>query len=180
MPFLRALRHAGDGWTPGGRAWTSHDFSMSQTDEEGVVVPSPEPSWTRYGVYRGRLASPDGHPRGRDLAVALVDVCVGDCTYGRTAASYTVSNPGALDVPAGATVAVYAVDAHGERLVATDVLPAVPGGTALDGRVVEFPSPALGPLGLRRVADDDGTGTGAVLECDETNNEQRWEAAACP
>ena len=179
FPMLRAYRHAGDGWTPGGTVWSSSDYSMVNINEDGTVPRNPEPSWSRYGVFRGRLASMDSHPLGADLTVALHEVCVEDCADGPIVLSLQVTNHGSLAVAEGTSLAVYAVDDGALRNVANARLPALAPATAAEGFLLEVTPGDIGPGGLRVVVDDDGAGVGTVREVDEENNVAEWTVSPC-
>jgi hypothetical protein len=77
-------------------------------------------------------------------------------------------------------MAIYAIDATGERLIATYSLPAIPAGTKLDGVEFVLDPSDVGALGFLAVIDDDGTGRGEVNECDELNNSDDYRDALCP
>ena len=179
FPLLRAYRHAGEGWTPGGVVWPSSDYSMVNVNEDGTVPRNPEPSWSRYGVFRGRLASMDSHPLGVDLTVSLHEVCVEDCADGPVVLSLQVTNHGSLPVADGTSLAVYAVEGGTLRNVANARLPALAPATAADGFLLELAPADIGPGGLRVVVDDDGAGAGSVREVDEDNNVAEWAVSPC-
>ena len=177
--MLRVYRHAGEGWTPGGAIWPFSDYSMVEANEDGTIPRSPEPAWSRYGVFRGRLASLDSHPLAADLSVSLDAVCVEDCVDGPVVLSMQVTNAGTLSVPSGVSLAVYAVT-HGQaNLVTTTPLPALDAATAGTGLLLELDPAALAGATLRLVVDDDGTGTGSVREVDETNNVSDGTLVVC-
>ncbi len=106
-------------------------------------------------------------------------MCVASCTEGPVTVSIQVTNAGTLPSPAGTIVALRAVDSEAERTVATYLLPEVGPGVALDGFTLTLTPADLGQLGLRVTVDDDGTGTTAVYECDDTNNDDSWLVAPC-
>lgn len=178
-PLLEIYTHAGDGWTPGGPTWLLHDYTMANIDDAGVVPVDPEPSWTRYGVFRGRLASGDSYPLGRNLQLDIVDVCVAQCGVGTVLVSLQATNAGTLDVPEGTAFSVYAVDGDSERLVLSQTLPALPATTVAEGFVLELPIADLGEQGFRVQIDDDGTGAGSVNECVEDDNGDTWVDSPC-
>ncbi len=186
-PSIAVYGHAGNrisqdptpAWTPAGTTWMTHDASGGERNDDGTIPTTPVAAWSRYGVFRGRLASPDSHPLGVDLQVELTDVCVASCDVGPVLVSIQVSNAGTLPAPAGTVLAIRAIDATAERTVATLVLPEVPAGTSLDGLVLELTPADLGQLGLSATVDDDGTGVTAVYECDDTNNTDEWWVSPC-
>lgn len=186
-PTIAVYGHAGSRltqdptpqWTPAASTWMTHDASGGERNDDGTLPADPPPTWTRYGVFRGRLAGPDAHPLGVDLSVALTDVCVASCTDGPVTVSIQVTNAGTLPAPAGTRLALRAVDADGERTVATLPLPEIGAEVALDGFTLTLTPADLGQLGLRVTVDDDGSGTTEVYECDETNNDDTWLVSPC-
>ncbi len=124
-----------------------------------------------------RVASDD--PSTADLQVDITDVCVMDCTFGPISLGLQVSNQGGADVDAGAEVSIYAEDVGTSRLLLTYTLPAIPAGTIGTGIEFELTPADVGVYGFRAVIDDDGTGSGAVSECDEANNEDAYSDVFC-
>ncbi len=180
VPLLTVYRHAGSGWTPGGTTWWAHDDSMANYNEDGTIPARPEPAWIRYGLWRGRLASRDSWPLGNNLRVTVEGACVADCAADPLTLAIHVENAGAFDVPAGLPYAVYALHDDGPRLVTIGALPALPVGTSSGSLLLTLPADASGPLGLRVVLDDDGTGTGNLPECHEDDNTADWVGDPCP
>ena len=77
----------------------------------------------------------------------------------------------------GINVAIYAEQVDGSRSL-LEVLTAealVRSAFTTEGIVLELAMTDLPTGTLILVADDDGTGTGVIEECDETNNELRLE-----
>lgn len=175
---VTAFENNGAGWPAAGSTWAVHDFAITNINPDGTVPATPEPYWTKYNVYRARVAADD--PATPDLVATITDVCVSDCVYGPVALSVQVGNVGASDVDAGYTLSVYAKESTGNRLVAQSTLPAVAAGTQLDGIEFELTPADVGDQGFIATVDDDGTGVGSLSECDETNNTDKYLDAACP
>lgn len=170
--------HDGDGWPKSGTTWGTHDFMMTNLNPDGSVPSPPDSPWETHNVCRARPWVDD--PSFPDLGVSITDVCVMDCTYGPVALGLQVWNAGGTDVEAGASLAVYAVDATAERLVATVSLPAIASGEKPAGFELALDPADVGERGFRVVVDDDGTGVGAVDECEEGDNEDQFLDAFCP
>lgn len=170
--------HNGDGWPKSGTTWGTHDFMMTNLDPDGSVPSPPDSPWGTYNVCRARPWVDD--PSYPDLAVAITDVCVMDCTYGPAAIGVQAWNQGAQEVEAGHSLAVYSLDSSGDRLIATYSLPAIPAGTKATGVEFTLEVSEIGDQGFAAVVDDDGTGLGALAECDEDNNRDEWRDAFCP
>ncbi len=176
VPRVTAYAHAGSGWPPAGPTWNTHDFSVTNVGIDGSVPRDPEQPWLRHGVYRARPAADD--PGLPDLSVTITDACVADCDYGPVKLAIQVINQGTEDVAAGVTLSVYAEDATGPRLVATEYLPDLPAAWAGAGIELELRAEDVGERGLSVVVD--GPDDGRVVECDETNNRAEWLADYCP
>ena len=109
------------------------------------------------------------------LEVEILDVCEDDCDHGSVFVAARVRNASEEIVPAGLPVTLYAI-VDGAMIVAdvrgtADAV--APGRT---GPVVTFQvdaTLAASASSFRARADDDGTGTGLLPECDEANNGAR-------
>jgi hypothetical protein len=154
-----------------------HDFAITNINPDGSVPAEPEPFWTKYNVYRARVAADD--PSTADLIVNITDVCLMDCTYGPVKMAVQVSNQGGLDIDAGTPLAIYANDGDTLRLVATYSLPAIPAGSRLAGVEFDLLPADIGTYGWVVRVDDDGTGADDINECNEDNNEDRFTDVAC-
>jgi len=175
---LVAFENDGTGWPAAGTSWGLHDFAITNIGEDSSVPRNPEAYWDKYNVYRARVAADD--PSSADLTATITDICLLDCTYGPVAVGVQVSNEGGLDVDAGATVALYANDSTGRRLIGTKTLPAVPMGMRIDGVTFDVAVADIGHYGFIAVVDDDGTGNGDISECNEDNNEDAYTDVLCP
>lgn len=174
---LKVVEHDGGGWPAAGSTWAIHDFAITNVNPDGSVPASPEPFWTKYNVYRARVAADD--PSTPDLLAVVTDVCVADCDYGPVQVSVQVANQGGAEVDAGAKLALYADDGA-RRLVGTATLPAIPAGEKVAGITFDLAPGDVGIYGFVAVVDDDGNGVGAVSECDEDNNEAEYSDVVCP
>jgi hypothetical protein len=175
---LRVYTHDGPGWAPASTHWPIHDYAVTNATENGGVPATPEPWWLTHNVFRARLAVDD--PGTADLLVTFTDVCVADCTYGPVSVALQVGNQGGADVPAGATLALYAQDDASARLLRTVALPAVPEGTLLEGVQLDLAPGDVGTRGFRAVVNDPATRTRYVHDCDTSNDVATWSDGACP
>lgn len=168
---------ADDTWPSAGPNWPVHDYAVTNVDEDGRVPSPAPPSWVGQNLFRARAGAILEDPLA-NLQIDLDGVCVADCTYGPIALTFHVRNVGPVDVAAGTPVAIYALDGSA-RLVATTILPAIAAGESAAGIEVELTVDDLGPDGFQVVVDDDGTGVGAVEECDESDNSATWTEIGC-
>jgi outer membrane protein assembly factor BamB len=164
---LAAFEHDGSGWSGAGPTWPVHHYAETNIDDDGHIPAFPTPWWLAKGYVHGRTAYP--RPSAADLRVEFTDLCDFEDGSGSMVATVQVSNPGLASLGEGTQLALYTLD-EPPRLLVTTTLPGLPAGWATEGTVLEF---SLGDepfRGVRAVVDDDGTGVGTVIECDETNN----------
>lgn len=173
---LKVIEHDGDGWPAAGNTWAVHDFAITNVLADGSVPASPEPFWTKYNVYRARVAADD--PATPDLVVSITDVCVMSCEYGPIAISVQVANQGGSDVEAGVLLSVFAEDGGTPRFVTSITLPAIATGERAAGIEIDLLPGDVGIYGFS-VAVDDYNGTAALNECDETNNTDAYSDIYC-
>lgn len=175
---ITVFGHSGDGWMKSGTTWHTHDFAVTNINTDGTVPTSPEPWWQTYNVYRARPAVDSA---ATDLQVRITDLCFAGCEADNLVeVAVQVSNVGGVAVPAGVPVSLYADDAGRLILLDTQVIPdEIPAGTALPA--IPFTLTAGEFLdGLVARVDDDGTGGERIVECDEGNNEDRYDDSPCP
>jgi len=172
---ITVFGHGGDGWPKSGTTWHVHDFAVTNINPDGTVPKSPDPSWTKYNVFRARPAVDD--PATGDLSIAITDVCV-VCDRDLARVALQVRNHGGADIDAGTPWALYSVD-NEEVLITSGTLSNIPAGLEAAGWEVEIQASDWGRGGIRAVVDDDGTGASYVSECDETNNEDWYTDVPC-
>ena len=154
-PALQVFTHAGAGWAPGGPAWPSHDYSLTNLGANGAVPHLAAPSWLGAGTFRARPAV-DPVPQA-DLRVEANWRCVED---GPATLSLTALNDGAATVPAGVILRVSQAGMVVDVVVETDL----PGGATSAGwELTGFTATEVVSI----VIDPDGE----VEECDEADNE---------
>jgi hypothetical protein len=174
---ITVFGHSGSGWQASGPTWGTHDFAVTNLGADGSV-PSPAPlSWTVHNVFRARPMVDEGG--AADLAIFFEDICIASCENGPAKISFGVSNQGALDVAAGVSAALYALDGSTETLVDQLFLDEVPAGTIISGGTFEMHPDDQGADGLLMRVDDDGAGVGIITECDESNNEYEYTDRFC-
>lgn len=169
-----AYTHAGEGWPAVTSTWPVMDFNTWNIGADGSVPAIPAAPWLN-GTGVRTTPTNARYVDGADLGVVIDDVCTWDCTYGPVQVAVHVWNSGLAAAPAGATLAVYAVDGELRRLVASTTLPELLPGAAQEGVVFDLAPGDVGANGLVVVVDDGDT----VAECDETNNEAA-DTDGCP
>lgn len=177
---ITVFGHAGDGWPKSGTTWGTHDFGVTNINPDGSVPSPPTASWLAHNVFRARPSVDDSFAAQPDLTVELTDQCVTTCDAGGLVKiAWQVSNPGAADIDAGVQLSLYMVSGGLESLYSTFTLDAIPAGSAIAGETTELPVEDVGTGGYLLRVDDDGTGAGALTECDEDNNTAVYADSIC-
>jgi len=165
-------------WPRGGTSWNSYDFAVTNILADGSVPSLPAEFWEDPGVYRARPAGGNPAP---DLALEITDVCWTGCVDDSAVQlSVAVSNHGAEAAAAPVSVTLYRVDDGVETAVQVLALEEdIDAGWSSAGLVFEVTRGEVGGEGFVVRVDDDGTGAGALEECDEVNNEATWDGLGC-
>ena len=175
---VTALGHNGDGWAKSGSIWPVHDFAVNNISSDGTVPSTPPDYWNEYNVFRAR---PIVDELATDLDIFIDDVCFAGCLDVSTVAvSVVIENVGGVEVDAGVDVALYGLDGSTETLIMVEsTADAIASGMTSEALVFEFGRTEWGVDGILVRVDDDGTGTGSVVECYEDNNEDTYLDDPC-
>jgi hypothetical protein len=170
---IRVFGDALDNWVPTRRIWNQHAYHITNVTEDARVPLREAPSWARFNSYRQNAQ--DDALYAPDLVVSDVQTELRACP-GMLVIRARITNAGSAGVAAGVSVAFY----RGATLLgtATTTEPLLPGASTS----VELTIPLAAPderIDIRVVADDDGTGGGAINECHEDNNTRTRLAATC-
>ncbi|MDX9719998.1 MAG: FG-GAP-like repeat-containing protein [Myxococcota bacterium] len=169
---------AEDVWVPTRRVWTQHTYHVTNASSDGNVPFLEENNWSKAGLnnYRQNVQG-DGVFNAPDLSIDL-SVAQLFCPGNQLELRARVSNLGALGVGPGVRVEFFeGVDAAGVYLGAAQTQAALlPGGSEQVPFMVEAP---YTPKDYFARVDGDATGTGVVLECDESNNGEAVTSVAC-
>jgi len=162
-----------DQWVRTRRIWNQHAYHVTNVATNGMAPMVEVDNWSTPGLnnYRQNVQG-EGVFNAPDLTVLALEVILDGCPDTATLRA-RISNEGSLGVPAGVPVAFRegtpAMPGMLLGVVATTV-PLLPGATT----VVELASAPLSgapPYEFVATVDDDGTGAGIVVECDEDDNE---------
>ncbi len=176
---IRVVGDEDEGWVDARQVWNQHAYSIQNINDDLTIPTYQAPNWPRYNSFRSAdLRENNGN--GAYLVDAQPyppDVCEIECEAGIVQVVVRPGNAGLADALNGIDLAVYAEQTDGSRILLS-VIPAEPvllSGYATEGVVLELAMTDIPTGTLILVADDDGTGTGVIEECDETNNELRLE-----
>ena len=168
-----------EGWAPARQVWNQHAYWITNVNDD-LTIPSPTPqNWPEYNSFRSgdlRVNAGQG-ARLVDAKPFVHDICEVECGEGTVQVALSPNNEGLADAIDGVNLAVYAEQTDGSQVLLEVLTPEDlhRAGYATEGVVLELAMTDLPTGTLILVADDDGTGTGVIEECDETNNELRLE-----
>lgn len=153
---------------------------MTNVEPSGAIPAIEADNWTTPGLdnYRQNTQG-EGVFNAPDLAIIALDVSLRSCPTSVLLRA-RIRNEGTLGVPAGVPVTFGrgTPDASlGVVGVASTTVPLLPGGST----VVELEAALEGeaPFSFYAIVDDDGTGAGVVLECEEDDNDAVISGVDC-
>jgi PKD repeat protein len=163
---LQVYSDAHNAWVPTRRLWNQHTYHITNINDDGTIPRLEDPSWRLHNSYRRNLPV-------KGLPVAFPDL---SASYVRmtplsNGAQITarIGNSGAVPVPTLVPVAFYDGDpqAGGTLLGTVTTAAALAPGAFED---VTLPVSLATQHSVWVVADDLGTRTSTVPECNEANN----------
>jgi hypothetical protein len=176
---IRVVGDADNGWVPARQVWNQHAYSITNVNDDLSIPAYAEPNWPEYNSFRSAdLRINNG--QGAQLVDAyplIVDICEVECGEGTVQIVFQGANQGLADAGDGVLLSLYAEQADGSRtlLQTLDTETILRAGYTTEGYPLELAMTDLPTGTLILVADDDGTGTGVIEECNEDNNELRLE-----
>ena len=167
-----------DQWVPTRKVWTQHAYHVTNATSAGNVPLVEDTNWLQAGLnnYRQNVQG-DGVFNAPDLAVTL-SIGLEQCDVNMLVLRARITNLGALGVPPGVAVSFHRGASAADPVVgtATTAVPLLPGQST----VVTAPVPDPASPEDWFVTVDGAVAPGAVVECDETNNSDATNDAACP
>ncbi|MDP2309631.1 MAG: VCBS repeat-containing protein [Pseudomonadota bacterium] len=167
---ITIYQDATNSWAPSRAVWNQHAYTITNINDDLSVPVTAIPNFTLYNSYHSALPTVGGEALGNELEAEILDVCADDCDSGTLRVWGRGRNSGNGDLEAGIQISLYGTpdDVLLGTAVTTAITPAL-----MSTESVEFVvDTALldGVTGLELRVDDDGTGTGLIAECVETNN----------
>jgi len=179
---VTVIGDASDSWAPTTMAWNQHAYHITNVQDDLSIPAQPTMNWeVGHNSYRaGGLRDQTGIP-APDLVPVLPALCW-ICDPPGADLLVQLENRGLSAVPAGVSVAAYAVMSGGTKsfLDAQTLDEEIPAGQASASLRFALDLPELGEVvGLSIEADDNGTTGGGVEECDEGNNALSVKLEGC-
>ena len=181
--FSTAMSVYGDqdeSWMPARKLWNQHPYGISNISDDLSVPVTAVPNFVDSNTWHSAIAT-NGVKVEYDLAGEILEICEDECGADRVYVTVRLRNPSTTEIGAGISLALYAeIDGVRELAGTTVTTAAVPSGMTSEGLVIVASASLVeqaDKLWLR--ADDDGTGTGAVAECSESDNESAEAGPFC-
>ena len=168
-------------WRGARTVWNQHAYSINNIHDDLSIPTAFDPAFTEHNTWHSAIPADLGAV-GVDLVAEIVDLCTDDCDEGvlRLTARMANTGPEAMALPVALTV--YAEVGGTLTAIHTESLSdTLASGWTTDGIELELDAALVaGATSLVVAVDDDGTGTGVLVECSETNNVVTWTDPLCP
>lgn len=160
------LMYSNPTWSGARSIYNQKDYTVTNINDDGTIPRFPSPSWLSNNT--SGIQCTDGHYACVDLTTSLPqfvrDSASHDSLYAR------IGNGGALALPEGIPVTLYANHLGVERKVTTQKSPKRLEAGEYYTFKYPVPDSLKGAYGFRLAADDSGNGKGGIDEIDEVNN----------
>ncbi len=174
-------RDKNNSWAPARSVWNQHAYSITHVNDDLTIPKTATPNFTIYNNFHSAQALPPGEALGAELEAEILSSCDDDCDRGWFIVTGRARNTGVSTMPAGTWLALYADDGGTRTLLdAQQTTADTVSGMSSEAVVFAADTSYLEGVGkIVLVVDDNGTGTGAVSECDEVNNEALLKKPFC-
>ena len=179
---LTAFGDRDDSWAPARKVWNQHAYTITNINDDLTVPTTATQNFTTFNSFKSAIDRLPGESLGWELESEISDVCEDDCDTGSVWVVAQILNKSEDDQAGGVNVTLYGLNG-GDRiplqtLQTSDV---VPSGMSSEALLFEIDPVLLNDIdGFLLMADDDGSGTGFVSECNEDNNQARSNPISCP
>ncbi len=155
-------------WVPTRKMWNQHTYHITNINDNGTIPTTEQNNWETFNNYRENLQTFPPALAAPDLTASYLQFNLGIGTMSITA---RIGNGGAMPVGSGVPVAFYDGNpaAGGVLLGRVSLSGPLDPGQFKDVSITGLPT-LVGTHDIYVVADDNGTATGTLRECDETNN----------
>ncbi len=178
---LTAFGDRDDSWAPARKLWNQHPYTITNINDDLSVPVTAVQNFTTFNSFKSAIDRMPGEALGWELESEIVDVCEDDCDAGTVWVVARILNKSEEVQPGGVYVTLYGLDG-GDRVPLSTLqnVDDIPSGMSSEPLVFEIDSVLLTDLdGFWLYADDDGSGTGFVSECDEDNNDFLYVGPFC-
>ena len=167
-----------DRWVRTRSIWNQHAYSIDNILDDGSIPATPAPGWQTHNTFRANLQG-EVPLNAADVAIVSVQTnalsCPPDLQF-----QISLRNDGVASIPAGMPVTIYNVDTDAVVTTLTVDQPIGPGGVVtLQYSHGVSPQDYNTPLNFAVVANDDGTGSSPVYDCDPSKASVLLDTLEC-
>jgi hypothetical protein len=162
---------ASDSWVSTRKIWNQHTYHITNINDDGTIPAVEANNWATYNNYRQNVQTQGSALATPDLTASFIRFGTADCPNAVSIIA-RIGNGGSNVAAAPIPVAFYQGDpnAGGTLLGVVNTTQNLSPGQYQDVTLMLSPPPEV-PLTVCVVADDNGTGSGTVNECNESNNQ---------
>ena len=176
---IYVLGELNDEWTTTRTTWNQGPFWSGNVNDDLTIPTAMDMPWDLDNSFRSQL-SPTADPlASQDFQVEILGVCE-DCTEGMVEVWVSPMNAGAVWGPPGVDVALYVDDGSTQTLISsmkTDGI--LDPGQRLAPMIFNVDVATYNSGEMVASIDDDGMGNSSHNECDESNNQARFNEPVC-
>lgn len=177
---LVVFEDATNSWAPARDVWNQHAYTITNINDDLSVPVTATQNFTIYNSYHCAIpAEPGAGSLSDELEAEILDVCEDDCDAGSLRVWGRGKNTGNGELDAGIAISLFGTP--GNVLLGTTTT-TTPTPALMTTETVEFvvdTALLAGVTGLELRVDDDGTGTGTIAECVESNNGFSHDGGYC-
>ena len=161
-----------ESWPPARQVWNQHAYGISNVNDDLSIPVHALTNFEHTNTWHSAIAT-EGYGLTDDLEAEIVEVCEEECEAGNVYVVVRLYNKGTEELPAGVKMTLYGISgAYTYALETIETTEPIPSGWSTEGfEITLYSDQASNFDTLLLVADDDGTGTGQVAECSESNND---------
>jgi FG-GAP-like repeat len=168
-----------ESWATARQVWNQHAYGISNINDDLSVPQDAVPNFQDSNTWHAAIAT-DGSVLENDLEAEILEVCTDECAAGTVLVTVRLRNLGVDDLGSPTQMALYAVTGGTRTLLTTATAASTRSGWTSDAVVLEVAAADLaGADEIELAVDDNGSGTGSVAECAETNNSVQWAGPFC-
>lgn len=172
-----------ESWRPTRNVWNQHAYHINNVNDDLTIPTEPEPSFVHSNTYHSAIMTGADSFEVKNLEAEILDVCTDECEgeEGSLWMTVRVNNRGETVVPAGIEMSLFGLSDAGETYLATITVSEEiqPGWSSSSYSIGFFAADIESTSAIVLKVDNDGSGYGTVLECNENDNVIQSDEANC-
>ena len=176
---ITVIEDADDSWMPATKIWNQHAYSITNINDDGSVPAYPDVNWDTYNTFRSGDLVAGQNGDFPDFFGIIDDVCA-ECEDNKLTVYARIGNQGLMDVEGSVDVEVRMVSSNGYKTAYTQTVEGpFHSGSMSKSIAMEIDTQGAEVYSLEFLVDEDGSETGAYIECNEDNNQAVWTEGYC-